>query len=210
VESADLDFGAITSQASAILPVTVTNSQVGDAVLVGLPAELNAVASQGTLTMDTQPTDGDTMTIGGVTYTWLDTFVDAADNIFTGADLAAAKVNALAAIMATGGTPGTTHYTSQVKNPDVFAIAFAGDDMVITAEVPGTAGDTIATTETFTPVGNVFDAATLGTTTAGADSSGLVADGYVSAEHTVQVRVVNAGAATVDPVSGNFDVMVWQ
>ena len=92
-----------------------------------------SVAAQGTLTLDTQPTDLDTVVVGGVTYTFLDIFVDAVNNVFTGVDLAASKVNLTAAINASGGTPGTTHYTSQVVNPTVTNAAFSVDDSVFTA-----------------------------------------------------------------------------
>lgn len=130
-----------------------------------------AVAAEGTLTMDTQPTDTDTVIVGGITYTFLDSFVDAVDNVFTGVDLAASKVNLTAAINATGGTPGTTHYTSQVVNPTVTNAAFGGDDSVFTATVAGFAGNSIVTDSSdFTTGTNVFDAATLGDTTLGADA----------------------------------------
>ena len=130
-----------------------------------------AVAAEGTLTMDTQPTDTDTVVVGGVTYTFLDSFVDTVDNVFTGADLAASKVNLTAAINATGGTPGTTHFTSQVVNPTVTNAAFGGDDSVFTATVAGFAGNSIVTDSSdFTTGTNVFDATTLGDTTLGADA----------------------------------------
>jgi hypothetical protein len=128
-----------------------------------------AVAAEGTLTMAVDPTDTNTITIGSITYTVLDSFVDTVDNVFTGADLAAAKVNLVAAVTATGGTPGTTHFTSQVANPDVDIATFISDDAVLTALVAGFAGNALATTETFTSGSNVFDALTLGDTTLGAD-----------------------------------------
>lgn len=207
--SVDLDFGSVASQAAAVLTTAVSNAVVGTPVLVSMPAELNAVASQGTLTMDTNPTDADTMTIDTKVYTFQDTLTDADGNIKIGATLADTKDNVIAA-MTLGGTAGTDYATSMTVHPTVFpAAAWATNDLVLTAKVPGSAGDSIATTETFTPVGNVFDAATLGTTTAGADSSSLVCDGYVSAANTVTVRVVNVGAAAVDPVSGEFDLLVW-
>ena len=136
-----------------------------------------AVAAEGTLTMDTDPTDTNTITIGTITYTFLDSFVDAVDNVFTGADLAAAKVNLVAAVTATGGTPGTTHFTTQVANPDVDIATFIGDDAVLTALVAGFAGNALATTETFSAGTNIFDALTLGDTTLGADAI-LAANAY--------------------------------
>jgi len=125
---------------------------------------VNAVASKGTLTLDTQPTAGDTMTIGTKVYTFTADGTAAADGeIDVGADLADCKTLIPAAI---NGTDGINTAHTQVT-----AAAFVGDDMAITASTKGTAGDDIATTETFTAVTNVFDAATLGTTTAGVDGT---------------------------------------
>lgn len=135
------------------------------------PSAGAAIAAQGTLTLDTQPTDLDTVVVGGVTYTFLDSFVDAVDNVFTGADLAASKVNLTAAINASGGTPGTTHFTSQVVNPTVTNATFISDDSVFTATVAGRAGNDIVTDDSdFTTGTNVFDDTTLGATTQGADA----------------------------------------
>jgi hypothetical protein len=116
------------------------------------------VAAQATLTLDTQPTAGDTMTLDGTTYTFVaaGTEPSVANTIVMGADLAATKV-----IMNAIFTDGA-HAT-------VNAIDFAGNDMVFTARTKGTAGNSIACTETFTAGTNVFDAATFGTTTAGVD-----------------------------------------
>lgn len=136
------------------------------------PSAGTAIAAQGTLTMDTQPTDLDTVVIGGVTYTFLDSFVDTVDNVWTGVDLAASQVNLTAAINASGGTPGTTHFTSQVVNPTVTNATFATDDSVFTATVAGRAGNEIVTDDSdFTTGTNVFDDTTLGATTQGADAA---------------------------------------
>ena len=43
--------------------------------------------------------------------------------------------------------------------------------MTVTYNTKGVVGNSIATTETFTTVSNVFDAATLGTTTAGVNGT---------------------------------------
>lgn len=117
-------------------------------------APVNAVAGSVTLTMDTQPTADDTMTIGTKVYTFTADGTAAADGeIDVGADLADAKTLVVAAINGTDGI-NTAH-------PDVTAAAFSGDDCVITAKVKGTAGNAIASTETFTAGTNVFDGATL-------------------------------------------------
>ena len=119
-------------------------------------------ASQGTLTVDTQPTNGDTMTIGSKAFTFVPNGTANADGeVSIGTDLATAQANIVAAINGSDG--------HNVASTVASAAAFATNDSVITALVGGVAGDSIATTETFTAGTNVFDAATLGTTTAGAD-----------------------------------------
>lgn len=125
---------------------------------------LEAVAAQGTLTMDTQPTAEDTVVVGGVTYTWKASGAVSGE-INVGLDNAAAQANFVAAVNGTDGI-------QDGANPSVSAAAFVADDCVLTARIPGPAGNSIATTETFSAGTNVFDAATLGTTTAGAHARG--------------------------------------
>ena len=125
------------------------------------------VQAQGTLTIGEPVTDTDTFTIDTTVYQLLDTPLAAYD-VAIGADEAATKVNIVAAINASG-TPGTEYFAGTLIHPTVSAIAFATDDCVLSAKANGTAGNSIATTETFTHISNVFDAATLGTTTAGVD-----------------------------------------
>lgn len=126
---------------------------------------VEGIQAQGTLTVDTQPTAADTMTIGGTVYTFVASGADAAGEINRGADLAAAQTNIIAAINGTDGY--------NVPNQDVFAGAsFSSDDLILTAREVGTGGNSIVTTETFTAGTNVFDAGTLGTTTAGSGAAG--------------------------------------
>ena len=124
--------------------------------------EAHTTKSAGSLTVDTQPTAGDTMTIGAKVYTFVPNGTANADGeISIGANLGAAQTNIVAAI--NGSDSVNTAHTQ------VSAAAFAANASVITALVGGVAGDLIATTETFTAGSNIFDAATLGTTVAGAD-----------------------------------------
>lgn len=130
----------------------------------------DGVNAQGTLTLDTNPTDTDTMTIDGRTYIFQDTLTNVDGNIHIGVDLAATKLNLLAAMRLTGGVPGTdyaevmtVHATVQ-PDEDGFTV----DDLILEAVSGGTAGNAIVTTETFTAGTNIFDAATLGTTVLGA------------------------------------------
>jgi len=126
---------------------------------------VNAVAAQGTLTIDTQLIVGDTMTIGDKTYTFTTDGTAAAEGeIDVGADLADVKTLIPLAI---NGTDGNNTANTLVTS----AAAFVSNDLTITAKTKGIAGDQIATTETFDAVTNIFDASTLGTTTAGVNGT---------------------------------------
>lgn len=118
----------------------------------------NAVKSSNTLTLPTQPTAGDTMWIGTKIYTFVpEGTANAEGEVSVGTDLASAKLAIVAAINGTDG----------INNPsdEVTASAFVANVCTITALVGGVVGNTIPTTETFTAVGNVFSAITLGTGT---------------------------------------------
>lgn len=121
-----------------------------------------ATASQGTLTVAVNPTAGNTMTIGTTAYTFRATAdFNAAGEIEIGTDAAATQVNIVEAIMGTDGV-NTAHALVTIAD-------FETNAAVITAKIGGVAGDLIATTSTFTSGSNLFDAVTLGTTTAGVD-----------------------------------------
>lgn len=157
--------------------------------------ESDTTKSQGTLTVDTQPTSGDTMTVGTKVYTFVPVGTDNADGeISVGADLAGAQAAIVAAINGTDG--------HNIANADASIAAFAADAAVLTALVGGVLGDSIATTETFTAVTNVFDAASLGTTTAGADCTAANAVtavvASVTANDTAGVGAADGAGDTVD------------
>ena len=126
------------------------------------------VASQGTLTMDTQPTDTNTMTVDTKVYTFQDTLTDVDGNVNIGGSLAQAKLNIVAAFDLSG-VAGTDYALSMTAHPSVDMATFISNDSILTAAKKGTAGDSLATTETFTAGTNIFDADILGTTTAGDD-----------------------------------------
>lgn len=156
--------------------------------------EASATKAAGTLTIDTQPTSGDTMVIGAKTYTFVpDGTANANGEVSRGVSLATAKTNIVAAINGTDSV--------NTANASASAAAFVGNDSVITALIGGTAGNSIVTTETFTAGTNVFDAATLGTTTAGVNCSAanavtaLVAS--ITANDTVGVGGADGAGDTV-------------
>lgn len=168
------------------------------------------VAAQGTLTIAVQPTDGDTVTIGGRTYTFETTLTDVDGNIQIGAAVTDTQNNLVAAFDLSG-TAGTDYATSMTANTEVTIGAFATNDAVITAVEKGAAGNSIATTETFTSGSNVFDAATLGTTTAGAGSTSqhvLPAELGERTHKLVQQPTDNQITVSAVTSSGSIDVAV--
>lgn len=128
---------------------------VGDG---NIPVDINSATGKATngLTLAVNPTAGDTMTIGTKTFIFVpNSTANANGEIDVGADLAATKLNVVAAILGTDGF-NTPH-------PEVKCdAAFLGDDLAITALIGGVAGNLIGTTETFTDQTNVFTAVTLG------------------------------------------------
>ena len=119
------------------------------------------VASEGTLTVAVNPTDADSITIDGKQYDFMETSEMVDGTIEIGLDVAATRVAILAAIDGTDAV-NNVHTT-------VTAAAATGDDLTITAITAGVAGDLLASTSDFASGSNLFDAVTLGTTTAGVD-----------------------------------------
>ena len=210
--SKDLDIRSLDANATGTLTIsgtvpdgeTVTigtrvyefdtdGSTTGDNQVADISA--SATASEGTLTVDTQPTALDSFEIDGRGFVFVaDGNEGSAGEISIGANLAAAQANIVAAINGTDGVHSA--------HPTVTAAAFATDASVITANVPGVAGDSITTTENFTAVTNIFDAGTLGTTTAGAECSAanavtaLVA--AITADASAVVTAADGAGDTVD------------
>lgn len=155
VDGETVTIGADTYEIAADEAQTVEEGHIA----VNVTAVTTAAA--GTLTMATQPTVvTDTITIGDVVYTWVAEAVEAGQ-IAIGANVGAAQVNFVAAVNGTDGV--------NPANPYVTAADFGTNACILTAIVGGTAGNLIATTETFTDLTNAFDAGTLGTTVAGVD-----------------------------------------
>jgi hypothetical protein len=119
----------------------------------GSAAPTQAVAATRVLTMSVQPTAGDTVTVANKVFTFVASGADADGEINVGADLAAAKVNLVAAI--NGSDAINTAHTL------VTAAAFSTHAMTITAIVKGTAANSYATTETFTSGSNTWAGATM-------------------------------------------------
>lgn len=143
-------------------------------------AQWPAVKAQGKLTLQNQPSVGETITLGTKTYSFVASLVTNTDGqIVIGANVAATRANIMAA-MNLSGLPGSQYASATSLNGDVEVTSISGNDIIFTAKVGGTAGNSIASTSTLVSP-NVFDAATLGTYRAGvaaSDADSLIIPGY--------------------------------
>jgi hypothetical protein len=119
-----------------------------------LSAAAGTVATT-TLTSDaTSTADGGTVTIGtfngpSIVYTFKTALTGAAYEVLIGANAAANLTNLKAAINDTG-TEGTNYGVGTNKHPSVVATTVGATTLVINANQTGTAGNSIATTNTAT------------------------------------------------------------
>jgi len=106
------------------------------------------VKSQAVLTSDaTAPANNDTITVGGVTYTFKTTLTGAANEVLINTTATAALTNLKAAINLTG-TIGTDYGTGTVINPLVTATTKTSTTLVIEAITQTTDGTTLAVSAT--------------------------------------------------------------
>lgn len=118
------------------------------AALFSSGSVLGGTAATGVLTSTANYANNDTVTIGSTVYTFktaLSTGPTIAYQIFIGANEAASIANLVAAINGAAGS-GTTYSTGTVAHPSVTAVG-ATHTVTITAIVPGTGANSIATTK---------------------------------------------------------------
>lgn len=135
----------------------------------------DAIKAQGKVTITALPTDGQTITIGTKVYTWKTTLTNSDGFILIGTTAAECRTNLMNAINL-DGNPGSQYAAITTPHADVEATLISGNDVILTAKVGGTAGNSIALATTMTG-GNVVDGATLGTYRAGAaeqDAEGVL------------------------------------
>jgi hypothetical protein len=124
-------------------PTILTTSKTS--LVCALP---NAVAAQatGTLTFTGLPSDGQTVTIGSMVYTFRTTLTSAPYEVYIGINAGACANHLVDAINAESSTAGVA-WSSGRSHPDVTASNVAGV-ITVTANLYGTYGNSIATTET--------------------------------------------------------------
>lgn len=180
------DTGLLDETTGADAQLVVVGHQFGSGVLEvnaagTLPVifQNNLAYATGTLDVDGDDfTDGDTFTIGGVTYTLESGVIDAAYEVLIGATDSDTIDNLIAAINGAAGE-GTLYGTGTEPNPYVTAAAGAGDTMTVTAIVPGANGNKITTAKVTTDVDIVW---TNGATLTGGAGESFIALGINSGE----------------------------
>ena len=142
---------AVKDGETVTIGTTVFEADTDDVVTAGrvavdLTDSATAAAATGTLTLADNAAADETVVIGDRTYTFKATLT-AANQVKVGATASDSIDNLIAAINGAAGA-GTTYGTGTVAHALVTAAAGAGDTMVVTAKTKGTAGNSIASTET--------------------------------------------------------------
>ncbi len=164
---------------------------------VAVDISARGTKAQGTLTIAEPLTAGDVIVVGDQAYVFVAGTANSPAEIGIGANEAATKLAIVAAINGTDDV--------NTANTKVTASAFSGDVCTLTARYTGTQGNSIVTAELgqgLTHASNVFNAATLGTTTAGVDPS---------AAHAITdlvAAITGDASAVVTAVDGAGDTVV--
>jgi hypothetical protein len=107
------------------------------------------VTAAGTLTSTGNFVDGNTVTVGGKTYTLQAVLTNVDGNVKIGATAALSLVNLKNAINLNGlGVPGTDYAAAMTVNANVTVVSFTASTIVVNAKIWGTSGNAIATTVT--------------------------------------------------------------
>lgn len=134
-------------------PGIYLSTHVGAPVLQGGPSSLldlldaclrtgyGGAFSTGTITSSgVTPSDGDTVTVGGTTYTFKTALTPAANEVLIAGSAANALANLTRAINRIG-TPGTDYGSATVKNPDVIVTAVTATVVSLQARYSGNDND---------------------------------------------------------------------
>jgi len=145
----------------------------------------------GTLTVTANATAGQTVTIGGTTYTFETTLGSAPDEVQIDPTSAANTLTNLADAINGTGAAGTNYTTGTTANTSVTATAGTGT-LTLTAAQSGTAGDSIATTATW----GTFGGTTLSGGTAGSGSGTAATGTLTTTANATAGQTVTIGGTT--------------
>ncbi len=137
------------------------------------------LASSTLTSTGTAPANNDTVTIGSVTYTYKTTLTGAANEILIGASASVALDNTKSAINGTAGA-GTTYGTGTSAHPQVTAGTKTATTLVVNATQPGTASNSVATTDTRAQLSWTGSTLAGGTASTGTSSAWQLSGGVAS------------------------------
>jgi flagellar hook protein FlgE len=160
-------------------------------------ADTSLAPANGTLTVPATglPSAGQTVTIGGATYTFVATAagLTAANDVLIGADVPTTLANLEAAIDATPAGAGVTYATGTTANPDVTATATTATTLTVQAGQSGSAGNSIVTSTEWT--GGSFGSTNLtGGADAGTYSDSMVVYDSLDNSHVLSFNFTKASA----------------
>jgi hypothetical protein len=104
------------------------------------------IFATGELTLTANPSNTETVTIGSITYTFVNS-LSSANDVLIGADANESLENLAAAVNGAAGE-GTTYGTGTTANTDASAAFLGASQLRATAGAQGTAGNSVTTTET--------------------------------------------------------------
>lgn len=110
-------------------------------------AATTLVKATALLTVTGQPSDTNTVTVGGKVYTFQTSLTDSDGNVLIGTD-AEDSIKNLRAAVNLGAGSGTKYAASMTVNPYARAADTSATVMTLTAETSGTVGNLIDSTET--------------------------------------------------------------
>jgi flagellar hook protein FlgE len=143
------------SPSQALSPLQISNGQLSPAnatTEVDVNMNLDAAAgisATGTLTISAQPSAGDTVTIGGSTYTFVTALTSSPDQVLIGASSAATLANLAGAINAetgNGQAAGTTYSQGTQANTFATVSGTTATTLSLQATAADSTGNSVVTT----------------------------------------------------------------
>jgi len=170
-----LSFGGATLSGGVAVNSTLS---IGAQTIGGTVLDANsAVAAVGTLTLSANAGNTETVTLASKVYTFQTTLTNSDGNVKIGATKEESAAN-LAAAINLSGTAGVQYAAAMTLHPSVSA-SVADNVMTVTAKTAGTAGNSIASTETL--ASGAFGGATLAGGSAGQATTLTVSAGLGTA-----------------------------
>lgn len=149
----------VISPSQTLSPLQISNGQQTPALATSnIEVDMNLDAAAGiqatsTLTASSQPAAGDTVTIGGTTYTFVSALTSGSDQVMIGSSAGATLANLAAAIdagTAGGQGAGTVYSQGTVANTSASVTGVTANTLSLQALGSGSTGNAVATSSSDT------------------------------------------------------------